>query len=63
MINFGRDQVMSPAPIPLLAPPLGRSWKAIFSSEDPRYAGRGAPTIHFNEQLTIVGYSATVFKS
>jgi maltooligosyltrehalose trehalohydrolase len=63
MINFDRDQVMSPAPIPLLAPPLGRSWKTIFSSEDPGYAGQGAPIIHFNEQLTIVGYSATVFKS
>jgi maltooligosyltrehalose trehalohydrolase len=63
MINFDRDQVISPAPIPLLAAPPGRTWKVIFSSENPTYSGQGAPAIHFNEQLTIVGCSATVFKS
>lgn len=63
MINFDRDQAISPAPIPLLATPPGRSWELIFSSENPRYAGQGAPAIRFDEQLTMVGYSATVFKS
>jgi maltooligosyltrehalose trehalohydrolase len=63
MINFDRDQAISPAPIPLLAPPPGRSWELIFSSENPRYAGQGAPEIRFDEQLAMVGYSATVFKS
>jgi maltooligosyltrehalose trehalohydrolase len=63
MINFDRDQTISPAPIPLLASPPGRNWEPIFSSENPRYAGQGAPEIHFDEQLTLVGYSATVFKS
>jgi maltooligosyltrehalose trehalohydrolase len=63
MINFDRDQAISPAPIPLLAAPPGRSWELIFSSENPRYAGQGAPEIRFDEQLTLVGYSASVFKS
>jgi maltooligosyltrehalose trehalohydrolase len=63
MINFDRDQAISPAPIPLLASPPGRSWEIIFSSENPRYAGQGAPEIHFDERLTMVGYSAAVFKS
>ena len=63
MINFDRDQAISPAPIPLLAAPPGRSWELIFSSENPQYAGQGAPEIHFDEQLAMVGHSATVFKS
>jgi len=63
MINFDRDQVISPAPIPLLAAPPDRSWQIIFSSEDPQYGGQSAPAIHFDERLRVVGYSATVFKS
>ncbi|MBV8816205.1 MAG: malto-oligosyltrehalose trehalohydrolase [Verrucomicrobia bacterium] len=63
MINFDRDQVVSPAPIPLLAAPPGRTWEIIFSSEDPQYAGQSAPAIHFDERLRIAGYSATVLRS
>ncbi|MFZ0505651.1 MAG: DUF3459 domain-containing protein [Chthoniobacterales bacterium] len=63
IINFDRDQVISPAPIPLLAAPPDRTWEIIFSSEDPQYAGQSAPAIHFDERLRVAGYSATVFKS
>ncbi|HEX6566873.1 MAG TPA: DUF3459 domain-containing protein, partial [Chthoniobacterales bacterium] len=63
LINFDRDQVISPAPIPLLAALPGRSWEIIFSSEDPRYAGQGAPAIHFDERLRMAGYSTAVFKN
>ncbi|MGA7130445.1 MAG: malto-oligosyltrehalose trehalohydrolase [Chthoniobacterales bacterium] len=63
IINFDRDQVISPAPIPLLAAPPDRAWELIFSSEDPQYSGQGAPAIHFDERLRVAGYSATVFKS
>ena len=61
IINFDRDQVISPAPVPLLAAPPGRTWEIIFSSEDPQYAGQSAPAIHFDERLRVAGYSATVF--
>ncbi|MBV8481391.1 MAG: DUF3459 domain-containing protein, partial [Verrucomicrobia bacterium] len=61
MINFDRDQVISPAPIPLLAAPPNRTWEILFSSEDPRYAGQSAPAIYFDERLSVAGYSATVF--
>jgi maltooligosyltrehalose trehalohydrolase len=56
VFNFDRDQVISPAP-------PDRTWEIIFSSEDPQYAGQGAPAIHFDERLRVAGYSATVFKS
>ena len=63
IINLDRDLAVSPAPIPLLAPPSGRRWQVIFSSEDPRYAGQGAPPVHFDDQLRMPGFSATVFAS
>jgi len=50
IINLDRDLAVSPAPIPLLAPPSGRRWQGHFSSEDPRYAGQGAPPVHFDDQ-------------
>jgi maltooligosyltrehalose trehalohydrolase len=63
MINFDRDQLISPAPIPLLAASPDQTWELIFSSEDPQYAGQGAPAIHFDERLRVAGHSATVFKN
>jgi maltooligosyltrehalose trehalohydrolase len=61
--NFDRDLALSPAPIPLLAPPPDRRWQIIFSSEDPRYAGQGAPPVHFDDQFKMPGFSVTVFTS
>ncbi len=43
LVNLGRELHFSPAPQPLLAPPRGRRWAPIWSSEDPRYGGSGAP--------------------
>ena len=42
LVNLGRDLLLTPAPEPLLAPPEGASWQAIWTSEDPRYGGDGA---------------------
>jgi maltooligosyltrehalose trehalohydrolase len=63
IFNLDRDLMLSPAPIPLLASPSRRKWQVIFSSEDPRYAGQGAPPLHFDERLKVPGFSATVFAS
>ena len=63
VMNFDRDQLISPAPIPILAAPPGRTWEVLFSSEDPRYGGQGAPAVNFDERLTIAGYSATLFNN
>ena len=43
LINLGADLELAPAPEPLLAPPAGARWQVLWSSEDPRYGGAGAP--------------------
>jgi maltooligosyltrehalose trehalohydrolase len=41
IVNFGREAVLEPAPEPLLAPPLNKTWNLQWASEDPRYGGLG----------------------
>ena len=41
LVNFGVDLHLDPAPEPLLAPPEGRRWKVLWSSEDTSYGGSG----------------------
>jgi maltooligosyltrehalose trehalohydrolase len=41
IVNLGTDLSPRIVPEPLLAPPDVRSWHQIWSSEDPRYGGRG----------------------
>jgi maltooligosyltrehalose trehalohydrolase len=43
LINLGAHLELDPAPEPLLAPPAGERWQVLWSSEDPRYGGAGAP--------------------
>jgi maltooligosyltrehalose trehalohydrolase len=43
IVNLGPDLDLTPAPEPLLAPPAGARWQVLWSSEDPRYGGAGAP--------------------
>lgn len=41
LVNLGADLHLDPAPEPLLAPPEGRAWEIMWSSESPRYGGAG----------------------
>jgi maltooligosyltrehalose trehalohydrolase len=41
LVNLGSDLEYMPAPEPLLAPIPGGSWRLLWSSDDPRYAGPG----------------------
>lgn len=41
LVNLGRDLNWRPAAEPLMAPPAGKFWRVIFSSEEPRYGGTG----------------------
>ena len=41
LVNLGADLRLTPCPEPLLAPPEGRRWELLWSSEDPRYGGSG----------------------
>lgn len=43
IVNLGLDLRLAPIPEPLLAPVAGKSWRLLWSSEDPRYGGSGVP--------------------
>ena len=60
--NFGRDLHLNPAPQPLLAPPAGKEWEVIWSSEGPRYGGCGVPPADTVENWIISGQSTIVLK-
>jgi maltooligosyltrehalose trehalohydrolase len=60
LVNFGRDLHLDPAPEPLLAPPEGRGWDVLWSSEDPRYGGTGTPPPDTEENWRIPGEAAVV---
>lgn len=41
LVNFGEQQMVRPAPEPLLAPPHGFEWEILWTSEAPEYGGMG----------------------
>jgi maltooligosyltrehalose trehalohydrolase len=60
IVNFGLDYHLNPAPEPLLAPPLDRLWRILWSSEDPRYGGDGTAPLDTEENWCIPGQAAVV---
>jgi maltooligosyltrehalose trehalohydrolase len=61
LVNYGADQPLVPAPEPLLAPPAGRRWRVIWSSDDVRYGGRGTPPVETEEEgWRLPGHCAVV---
>lgn len=60
VVNLGIEDVVSPLPDPLLAPPKDRDWKPIWSSEHPRYHGNGVGDVMTEEGWRLAGYSAIV---
>lgn len=45
LVNLGADHFLNPAPEPLLAPPEGKGWRMVWSSEAPAYLGSGTPDV------------------
>ena len=43
LANLWMNLELEPVPEPLLAPLTGLRWEMLWSSEDPRYGGSGAP--------------------
>jgi maltooligosyltrehalose trehalohydrolase len=41
LVNLGTELRLAVTPEPLLAPPEGRRWRVLWSSEDPHYGGHG----------------------
>jgi maltooligosyltrehalose trehalohydrolase len=63
LVNLGLTQVLRAAPEPLLAPPEGRRWDALWSSEDPRYGGDGTPPLATEGPWTLVGHAAVLLRA
>jgi maltooligosyltrehalose trehalohydrolase len=58
LVNFGADLHLNPAPEPLLAPPAGKRWVTLWSSEDPRYGGSGTPSLDTKSNWRLPGHAA-----
>ena len=62
VVNPGKDLHLNPAPEPLLAPPAGRRWEILFSTEDPCYGGCGTAPLDTEENWRIPGQSTVVLQ-
>jgi maltooligosyltrehalose trehalohydrolase len=60
LVNLGDELTVSPAPEPLLAPPQGRRWEILWSSEDPRYGGSGWAPLDDEERWRLAAHAACV---
>lgn len=58
LVNLGLDLRLTPTPEPLLAPPERMEWRLIWSSENPRYGGLGAPPLDTEENWLLPGHAA-----
>jgi maltooligosyltrehalose trehalohydrolase len=62
VVNLGKDLHVNPAPEPLLAPPDGKRWEILWSSEDQRYGGKGTPPLDTDDNWRIPGEAAVVLE-
>ena len=60
LVNMGRDLDLAPVPEPLLAPPWGRRWDLLWSSEDVAYGGGGTPAVETEGSWAVPGRAAVV---
>jgi maltooligosyltrehalose trehalohydrolase len=60
IVNLGEDLSLSPLPQPLLAPPAESDWQILWSSEHPRYGGRGVVPVLTDQRWRMPGLSALV---
>jgi maltooligosyltrehalose trehalohydrolase len=61
-VNLGRDLDWQPVTEPLAAPPQGREWRQLWSSERFEYGGAGTPA--FNAKSWFVpGHTAIVLEA
>jgi maltooligosyltrehalose trehalohydrolase len=60
LVNFGRAMVRPFLAHPLLAPPAGKRWNVLWSSDDPAYGGSGTPNVDTDEGWCIPGEAAVL---
>jgi maltooligosyltrehalose trehalohydrolase len=62
IVNLGQDVRRGSIADPLTAPPAGCEWAVQWSSEDPKYGGRGTPAVWPNGRWNIPAESAFVMR-
>ncbi len=62
VMNLGCRAEISPAPEPLLAPPLGMEWVLIWTSDSPQYHGPGRVDIVPDKGWLLPAEAAVVFR-
>lgn len=63
LTNFGRDLAYSPAPQPLLAPPEGREWLALWESTSTQYGGDGSAPLQTDQGWKLPGEATIVLRA
>ena len=61
VVNFGIELRLRSVPEPLLAPPHGKRWELLWSSERCEYGGNGTPAVVVDDGWWLPGESAFVF--
>jgi maltooligosyltrehalose trehalohydrolase len=62
VVNLGSDLNLNPAPEPLLAPPEGKVWTTLWSSEDYRYGGTGTPPLETEDNWRLPGRATVALR-
>jgi maltooligosyltrehalose trehalohydrolase len=60
IVNLGGMLYLNPCPEPLLAPIYKHGWKVLWSSEDPKYGGRGTPPLETVVNWIVPGPAAVL---
>ena len=63
LVNLGQQEVFSPAPEPLLAPPDGHEWQTLWTSEAPQYGGLGMVRPVNDMGWTLFGETAVALRA
>jgi maltooligosyltrehalose trehalohydrolase len=63
LVNLGADLHLTSAPEPLLAPPEGKLWKLLWSSEDPEYGGGGTAPLDSPDNWRIPAHSSVAMRT
>jgi maltooligosyltrehalose trehalohydrolase len=63
LLNLGTGLDFNPCPEPLVAPPPGKNWRVLLSSEHACHGGMGTPPMEGDGRLHIPGQTALVLTS
>ena len=63
LVNLGPDLERTSLPEPLLAPPAGRAWQLLWSSESSDHDGGGTPPVENGTGWSILGHATLVLKA